>query len=343
MRGYGPEVRAMSPPRWTLKFQSENLQIGDLMTPRGMRIGMDLYNDVDLVSLVGRQASTVGGVSFGPRVSIAQFHCSSWHLKGKKGREVHNEQALHSDGKKIGNSSIKKDGSPTNSNTLKQSGPPSAADSGKIVKPVANSGPKQSGPPTANSGKSTKEASNSPAKQNGPTTATSTKATNTTPKQSQSSTNTSPPKATPVNTSPARSPPNSPSASKSTPPLTSPVDPSPAVEPQSPAPTDINPVTSVKPQSSPPPPSPTDVNPTPAVEAEFPPPLPTIDAQSPPPPPDINPLSDEQYQAFRGKQATGPFSWKAAALFLVTGTILVFYFRRERDRMERLRTFLIVY
>jgi hypothetical protein len=57
----------------------------------------------------------------------------------------------------------------------------------------------------------------------------------------------------------------------------------------------------------------------------------------PPPPEDVNPLTSEQYQAFRGKLKTGPFTWKALALFLWTGLGLHIYFRREKQRMERLR------
>jgi hypothetical protein len=57
----------------------------------------------------------------------------------------------------------------------------------------------------------------------------------------------------------------------------------------------------------------------------------------PPPPESINPITDEQYKAFRGKQATGPFTWKALALFLLTGAGLIIYFRQEKERMQRLR------
>lgn len=56
------------------------------------------------------------------------------------------------------------------------------------------------------------------------------------------------------------------------------------------------------------------------------------------PPEDANPLNSEQYQAYRGKQSTGPFTWKAAALFLLTGAGLVIYFRIEKERIDRLRT-----
>lgn len=63
-------------------------------------------------------------------------------------------------------------------------------------------------------------------------------------------------------------------------------------------------------------------------------------ATASPPPADAvnpNPIHDEQYKAYRGKQATGPFTWKAAALFLLTGTGLIIYFRMEKERMDRLR------
>ena len=52
---------------------------------------------------------------------------------------------------------------------------------------------------------------------------------------------------------------------------------------------------------------------------------------------DFNPLTDEQYQAFRRKQQVGPFSWKALGLFVITGIGLVVYFRHEKERMDRLR------
>ena len=48
-------------------------------------------------------------------------------------------------------------------------------------------------------------------------------------------------------------------------------------------------------------------------------------------------LNDERYQAFRGQQAQGPFTWKTAVLFLLTGTGLVLYFRYEKERVNRLR------
>jgi hypothetical protein len=65
---------------------------------------------------------------------------------------------------------------------------------------------------------------------------------------------------------------------------------------------------------------------------------PTSATPSSPKPEDINPqLTTEQYQAFRGKQSVGPFTWKAAGLFLLTGTGLIIYFRHEKDRMDRLR------
>ena len=72
--------------------------------------------------------------------------------------------------------------------------------------------------------------------------------------------------------------------------------------------------------------------------------IPTTDpapsTSAPPTPPnDTNPIYDEQYKAYRGKQTAGPFTWKAAALFVLTGTGLVIYFRREKERVERLRIF----
>lgn len=53
-------------------------------------------------------------------------------------------------------------------------------------------------------------------------------------------------------------------------------------------------------------------------------------------PEDTNPINDEQYKAYRGKQSYGPFTWKAAVLFVLTGTGLVIYFRIEKERMDRL-------
>jgi protein SCO1 len=41
---------------------------------------------------------------------------------------------------------------------------------------------------------------------------------------------------------------------------------------------------------------------------------------------------------YRGRQNMGPFTFKAAALFVLTGIGLVIYFRREKVRVERLRT-----
>ena len=52
-------------------------------------------------------------------------------------------------------------------------------------------------------------------------------------------------------------------------------------------------------------------------------------------------LNDEKYQAFRGRQAQGLFTWKTVALFLLTGTGLVLYFRYEKERVNRLRSDLV--
>ena len=68
-------------------------------------------------------------------------------------------------------------------------------------------------------------------------------------------------------------------------------------------------------------------------------PAPSTPSAPPTPPNDTNPVHDEQYRAYRGKQSAGPFTWKAAVLFLLTGTGLVIYFRQEKERIERLRIF----
>jgi protein SCO1/2 len=39
----------------------------------------------------------------------------------------------------------------------------------------------------------------------------------------------------------------------------------------------------------------------------------------------------------RARNATGPFSWKAALLFVLTGAGMIVYFRVEKDRLERKR------
>ena len=62
----------------------------------------------------------------------------------------------------------------------------------------------------------------------------------------------------------------------------------------------------------------------------------------PTPPDDTNPIYDEQYKAYRGKQTAGPFTWKAAALFLLTGTGLVIYFR-TREGTDGEITYILTY
>ncbi|KLJ13856.1 hypothetical protein EMPG_11238 [Blastomyces silverae] len=42
-------------------------------------------------------------------------------------------------------------------------------------------------------------------------------------------------------------------------------------------------------------------------------------------------------QQLKARASTGPFSWKAAALFVVTGVGMIFYFRYEKARLERKR------
>ena len=39
----------------------------------------------------------------------------------------------------------------------------------------------------------------------------------------------------------------------------------------------------------------------------------------------------------RARNATGPFSWKAALLFVLTGAGMIIYFRVEKERLERKR------
>lgn len=39
----------------------------------------------------------------------------------------------------------------------------------------------------------------------------------------------------------------------------------------------------------------------------------------------------------RARNATGPFSWQAALLFVVTGAGMIMYFRYEKARLERKR------
>ncbi|KAL4970169.1 SCO family protein [Aspergillus stella-maris] len=39
----------------------------------------------------------------------------------------------------------------------------------------------------------------------------------------------------------------------------------------------------------------------------------------------------------RARNSTGPFNWKAALLFILTGTGMIVYFRVEKDRLERKR------
>lgn len=39
----------------------------------------------------------------------------------------------------------------------------------------------------------------------------------------------------------------------------------------------------------------------------------------------------------RQRNSTGPFSWKAASLFILTGVGMVLYFRIEKARLERKR------
>ena len=63
-----------------------------------------------------------------------------------------------------------------------------------------------------------------------------------------------------------------------------------------------------------------------------------IPSPQPARPEDSDILNHEQSQLDRRKHMTGPFSWKSALLFLLTGTGLVLYFRYEKERMDRLRT-----
>ncbi|OAX83641.1 hypothetical protein ACJ72_01990 [Emergomyces africanus] len=42
-------------------------------------------------------------------------------------------------------------------------------------------------------------------------------------------------------------------------------------------------------------------------------------------------------QQLKSRASTGPFSWKAAALFVATGVGMIFYFRYEKARLERKR------
>lgn len=39
----------------------------------------------------------------------------------------------------------------------------------------------------------------------------------------------------------------------------------------------------------------------------------------------------------RARNSTGPFSWKAALLFVITGAGMIVYFRVEKERLERKR------
>lgn len=39
----------------------------------------------------------------------------------------------------------------------------------------------------------------------------------------------------------------------------------------------------------------------------------------------------------KSRQRTGPFSWKAALLFVLTGAGMIIYFRVEKARLERKR------
>ena len=39
----------------------------------------------------------------------------------------------------------------------------------------------------------------------------------------------------------------------------------------------------------------------------------------------------------KARNSTGPFSWKAAALFVVTGAAMIIYFRVEKERLARKR------
>lgn len=39
----------------------------------------------------------------------------------------------------------------------------------------------------------------------------------------------------------------------------------------------------------------------------------------------------------KSRYSNGPFSWKAAALFVLTGAGMIVYFRHEKERLERMR------
>ena len=108
--------------------------------------------------------------------------------------------------------------------------------------------------------------------------------------------------------------------------------------PPRPSPSAQNPTVSNPPEQSTPPPEnvsqsgPAASEPTPSSSNASP-------SQDPKPPPNYDTLlNDEQYQAFRGRQAQGLFTWKTVALFLLTGTGLVVYFRYEKERVNRLRS-----
>lgn len=42
-------------------------------------------------------------------------------------------------------------------------------------------------------------------------------------------------------------------------------------------------------------------------------------------------------EQLKSRQSTGPFSWKAGSLFVLTGAALMVYFRVEKERLERRR------
>lgn len=48
-------------------------------------------------------------------------------------------------------------------------------------------------------------------------------------------------------------------------------------------------------------------------------------------------LPAKTIQQLRARASTGPFSWKAAALFIITGAAMIVYFQYEKARLERKR------
>jgi hypothetical protein len=91
------------------------------------------------------------------------------------------------------------------------------------------------------------------------------------------------------------------------------------------------------------PPDSTSASTTPPAAENSPSEAPSSSSSTPPKDQTVDPITkDEFYKDFRGKQTAGPVSFRAVALFLLTGAALIVYFRSEKERMDRVRMRIVI-